>query len=200
MDPLEVIAAHCPRGAAVYEILVAHSSLVAHKSLALARNLSHLNPDMDFIYEAAMLHDIGIIMTRTPELGCTGALSYICHGVSGRAILEREGLSRHGLVCERHVGVGITIEDIQSGKLPIPLRDMTPQTLEEQIICYADKFYSKNGNPHPVLEKSAEEIVLGLFPYGQDKVDRFLSWHRQFEGPGDQDLIRVEVSPTDCFL
>ena len=183
MNPLEVIAANCPQGSAVYEILVAHGNLVAQKALALARNLSHLNPDMDFIHEAAMLHDIGIIMTRTPELGCTGALPYICHGYLGRAILEKAGLTRHGRVCERHVGVGITMEDIRSGKLPIPLRDMTPQTLEEQIICYADKFYSKNGHRHPVLEKSAEEIVLGLSPHGQDKVDRFLSWHRQFEAP-----------------
>ncbi len=93
MDPLEVIAANCPKGSAVHEILVQHSSLVANKALALARNLSHLNPDMDFIYEAAMLHDIGIIMTRTPELGCTGALPYICHGYAGRAILERAGLA-----------------------------------------------------------------------------------------------------------
>jgi len=183
MDPLEVIAANCPQGTAVYEILVGHSSLVAQKALSLARNLSHLNPDMDFIYEAAMLHDIGIIMTRTPELGCTGTLPYICHGYTGRTILERHGLVRHGLVCERHVGVGITIEDIRSGKLPIPIRDMTPQTLEEQIICYADKFYSKNGHRHPVREKSADEICIGLSPYGQNKVDRFLSWHRQFESP-----------------
>jgi uncharacterized protein len=182
MDPLEVIAANCPQGSTVYEILVEHSSLVAQKALALARNLSHLNPDMDFIYEAAMLHDIGIIMTRMPKLGCTGALPYICHGYSGRAMLEREGLSKHGLVCERHVGVGMTADDIRSGNLPIPLRDMTPQTLEEQIICYADKFYSKNGQRSPVLEKSAEEIVRSLSPFGQDKVDRFLCWHLQFEG------------------
>ena len=187
MDPLEVIAANCSQGSAVYEILVAHSSLVAQKALALARNLNRLNPDMDFIYEAAMLHDIGIIMTRTPELGCTGVLPYICHGVSGRAILEKAGLTRHGRVCERHVGVGITIEDILSGKLPLPLRDMTPQTLEEQIICYADKFYSKNGHRHPVLEKTAEEIVLDLSPYGRDKVDRFLFWFRQFECPSNSE-------------
>jgi uncharacterized protein len=181
MDPLEVIAANCPKGSAVYEILVAHSRLVAQKALAVARNLSHLNPDLDFIYEAAMLHDIGIIMTRTPELGCTGTLPYICHGLTGRTIMEKEGLIRHGRVCERHVGVGITIDDVRSGNLHLPLRDMTPRSLEEQIICYADKFYSKNGQGHPIMEKSAEEIVLGLSPYGQDKVDRFLSWQRQFE-------------------
>ena len=180
MDPLKVIAANCPQGSVVYRILVEHSSLVAQKALTVARNLNRLNPDIDFIYEAAMLHDIGIIMTHMPELGCTGSLPYICHGYAGRAILEKAGLVRHARVCESHVGVGITIEDIQFGKLPIPLRDMTPQTLEEQIICYADKFYSKNGHQHPVLEKSVEEIILGLSPYGQDKADRFLSWHRRF--------------------
>jgi uncharacterized protein len=178
-----MIASVCRQGSGIYEILVAHSSLVAQKAVAVARYLRHLNPDVDFIYEAAMLHDIGIITTRTPELGCSGTLPYICHGYSGRAILEKAGLARHGLVCERHVGVGISMDDIRSGNLPIPLRDMTPQSLEEQIICYADKFYSKNGELSPVLEKSAKDIVVSLLPYGQDKVDRFLSWHRQFECP-----------------
>lgn len=183
MDPLDVIAANYAKGSAAYDILVQHCRLVAEKALALARNLSHLNPDMDFIYEAAMLHDIGIIRTQTPELGCNGALPYICHGYAGRAILEKSGLNRHGRVCESHVGVGITMEDIRSGKLPIPLRDMTPQSIEEKIICYADKFFSKNGRGHPVPEKSVDKIIQDLSPYGQDKVDRFLSWHRQFEGP-----------------
>ncbi len=101
MDPREIIASNCPQDSAAYENLVEHSSLVAQKALALACNLSHLNPDMDFSYEAAMLHAIGIIMTRTPKLGCNGALPYICHGYSGRAILEKAGLAWHGLVCER---------------------------------------------------------------------------------------------------
>jgi uncharacterized protein len=183
MDPVEIIAAHYQPGSALYELLISHSRLVAQKALAIARNLMGWNLDLDFLQEAAMLHDIGIFMTKTPELGCTGNLPYICHGYLGRALLEREGLARHGLVCERHVGVGITEAEIQTRNLPIPLRDMTPQTMEEQIICYADKFYSKNGHGHPVLEKSAEAICLGLSTYGQDKVDRFLSWHRQFETP-----------------
>jgi uncharacterized protein len=181
VDPLKIIAAVYPQGSTVHEILVAHSNLVAQKALSVARRLSHLNPDMDFIYEAAMLHDIGIVMTQTPELGCHGTLPYICHGYTGRAILEKAGLDRHSLVCERHVGVGISMDDIRFGNLPIPLHDMMPESLEERIICYADKFFSKTGSRQPVLEKSAEEIVAGLSRYGPDKVDRFLSWHRQFE-------------------
>ncbi len=58
-------------------------------------------------------------------------------------MLEAEGLPRHALVCERHTGAGLTVDDIISQRLPLPLRDMTPQTLEERLICYADKFYPR---------------------------------------------------------
>jgi uncharacterized protein len=46
-------------------------------------------------------------------------------------------------VAERHTGTGISYEQIIREQLPIPLQDYTPQTLEERLICYADKFYSK---------------------------------------------------------
>ncbi len=182
MNPLDVITLHYRPGSLAYEILVEHSSLVTQKALAVASKLSGLNPDMEFIREAAMLHDIGIFMTDAPLLGCTGELPYICHGYIGRKILEQEGLPVHGLVCERHVGVGITVEDIKTGNLPIPLRDMTPQSIEENIICYADKFFSKNGIMNPIVEKSTDQILKELLPYGQDKAERFLYLRRKLEG------------------
>jgi uncharacterized protein len=182
MDPLEVIAKSYLPGSSIYEILVEHSRRVAQKALTVAHNLRHLNPDLEFIHEASMLHDIGIFMTRFPELGCHGKLPYICHGYLGRALLEKAGYPRHGLVCERHVGVGITEVDIRAAKLPLPVRDMTPLSLEEKIICYADKFYSKNGSLLAASEKSVDQITTGLSRYGQNKVDRFLTWNQQFEG------------------
>ena len=188
MDPLIIISEYYPGDSSAYTILTTHSSLVAQKALAVARRLGPLHPDMDFIYEAAMLHDIGIMATDMPELGCHGVLPYICHGYTGRSLMEERGLPRHGLVCERHVGVGISVEDIHTGNLPIPVRDMTPQSLEEQIVCYADKFFSKNGHGQTAREKTVEEIVAGLRCHGQDKADRFLSWHRQFSGFSDGDI------------
>ena len=88
-------------------------------------------------------------------------------------------MPRHGLVCERHVGVGISAEDIRRFDLPLPVRDMRPVTVEEQIICYADKFFSKNGSDTP-CEKSVAEILESLKPYGADKVERFLGWMELF--------------------
>ncbi|OQY11761.1 MAG: hypothetical protein B6I31_04335 [Desulfobacteraceae bacterium 4572_19] len=124
------------------------------------------------MYEAAILHDIGIFRTNAPGLDCNGNLPYICHGYIGRDIMEQLGYPKHALICERHVGTGITTEDIKKNKLPLPVRNMMPETLEEKIICYADKFYSKEPNSL-TNEKSVESIIKELQQFGNLQVARF---------------------------
>nr|WP_207712825.1 hypothetical protein [Desulfofundulus sp. TPOSR] len=85
----------------------------------------------------------------------------------------------HALVCERHVGAGITKDEIKERCLPLPPRDMVPITLDEQIICYADKFFSKNRNAI-VREKTVAEIERELSLHGSEQVMRFFQWHRLF--------------------
>ena len=179
-NPLEIIDQFYERESLAHRILVAHGRLVAKKALAVAASVAHLNPDERFIHEAALLHDIGMVFTDSPKLGCRGRQPYVCHGVLGRELLENIGLHRHALVCERHVGVGISREDIRRQQLPLPDRDMQPQSLEEKIICFADKFYSKNGR-WAGKEKSVEQIVKKLGEYGSDKARRFQSWAALFE-------------------
>lgn len=122
-----------------------------------------------------MLHDIGIFLTNAPRIGCHGDKPYICHGYLGRELLEKEGLPRHAMVCERHVGVGLTTADIGAGNLPVPVRDMLPVTLEEKIICFADKFYSKkrdrSGSGKPVSQIRTE-----LAQFGEEKLRQFDEW------------------------
>ncbi len=96
-------------------------------------------------------------------------------------MLDRRGLPRHGWVCERHVGVGITIRQIVQRKLPLPLREMLPISTEERLICYADKFFSKSDNGRH--EKPVDAIVKGLARYGADNVSRFNGLHRFFTDP-----------------
>jgi uncharacterized protein len=134
-----------------------------------------LNPDLKFIEEAAMLHDIGIFLTDQPEIGCHGDKPYVCHGYLGREILEREGFPKHGLVCERHIGIGISLKDIDEKNLPLPRRDMVPVSIEEQIICFADKFFSKN--PDFLLkEKPLEKIRSYISKFGEEKLSLFDRW------------------------
>ena len=179
MNAIALIEKYYRKNSQAYDILISHSRQVAKKAGEVAHRVAHLNPDRDFIEEASLLHDIGMVRTRTPQFGCYGKHPYVCHGYLGRQMLEKEGLNRHALVCERHVGVGITRDDIMQQHLPVPDRDMMPQSVEEQIICYADKFFSKNGNGS---EKTVEVILLKLESYGSDKVQRFQQWVDLFGG------------------
>jgi uncharacterized protein len=175
MDPVEIIGRHYAPASKSHRILLEHGRLVAEKALTAAARVPHLAPDLAFVESAALLHDIGIFLTDSPILDCHGCEPYIRHGILGREILDALGLPRHGLVCERHVGAGVSAEDILRFNLPLPPRDMRPVTVEEQIICYADKFFSKNGSS-ATREKSVAEIAAGLRPYGADKEERFMGW------------------------
>jgi len=167
-----------------FGLLKAHGEQVADKALAAAGKVAHLRPDLEFIRTAALLHDIGIYLTNSPGLDCHGTEPYVRHGVLGRELLDRLGHPRHALVCERHVGAGISAEEVRRFDLPLPARDMLPVSIEEQLICYADKFFSKNGTGGS-REKSGDEVVAGLRPHGEEQVRRFLAWAGMFGGvPG----------------
>lgn len=170
--PLEIIGKYYDPGSDAYHILVEHSRMVARRSLEIAAGVPHLKPDTAFIEGAAMLHDIGIFMTDAPSIDCHGDKPYVCHGYLGRELLEREGLPRHALVCERHVGVGISIEDIDNLRLPLPRREMLPLTVEEKIICFADKFFSK-GRGKAGRERSVDEVRKSVGKYGAQYAGRF---------------------------
>ena len=164
------------------QILLAHSRQVADRALAILR----LHPewveqglvDPAFVEEAAMLHDIGVVLCDAPKIHCKGTHAYIEHGYLGAEILRQEGLPKHAAVAERHTGTGITMEQIMREQLPIPLQDYTPRTLEERLICYADKFYSKTrlGEDKPMAK-----IRQHLWKYGSDTVFRFDEMQQFFE-------------------
>lgn len=179
MNPLDIIFKYYPEDTPLRRLLLTHSEKVAEKAREVALASGRTDIDMDFLYEAAMLHDIGIYLCDAPDIYCTGTEPYIRHGVLGAEIMRREGYPRHALVCERHTGSGLTIEDIERQNLPLPLRDMTPQSIEEKIICYADKFYSKSGDP--TREKSLEKVEASMARHGSDVLRRFLSIKKEIE-------------------
>ena len=154
-----------------------HSEAVARKALSCLRE-KNLPVDADFIYSAAMLHDIGVVKCNAPSIYCYGKAPYICHGIIGKSMLESEGLPRHALICERHTGAGLSREDIEKQKLPLPHKDMCPLTIEEKLICYADKFFSKSGKLEK--EKDIEKIINQMAAHGEKNVERFMEYHLMF--------------------
>jgi uncharacterized protein len=179
MNPLAIIEKYYDTQSDAYQILIKHSRSVAGKALAIADAHPEKAWDLKFIEEAAMLHDIGIIFCHAPDIDCHGTYEYICHGYLGADLLRKEGYPRHALVCERHTGTGILLKMIEENDLPLPHRDFLPVSAEEQLICFADKFFSKTKLDK---EKSIRKIRQSLGKYGDDTVMRFNDWCKLFLG------------------
>lgn len=170
MDVQAVFNKYYQPGTPLYQSVWSHSRLVAEKALQLAKAHPELDLDLDFVYEAAMLHDIGVFLTHAPSIYCMGDKPYICHGILGAELMRADGYPRHALVCERHTGTGLTVDDIIAQNLPLPHRDLCPVSLEEKLVCLADKFYSKS---NPDREKPLDKVRQSVARYGEDSLQRF---------------------------
>lgn len=177
MDPERIISNYYSPGSGLHHILMTHSRQVSEKALAILQKHPEIEADKPFIEEAALLHDIGIFRCNAPRILCHGNHHYLEHGYLGAEILRSEGFPRHALVCERHTGVGISLQQITDRKLRLPHRDMRPVSIEEQLICYADKFFSKT---ELSTAHSLERIITSLRHHGEENVLIFEEWHRRF--------------------
>ena len=178
MDYQSIIDEYYPSENELRRILMVHSRQVADRCLFIASKHPELRLDKEFLEEAAMLHDIGIYRTNAPGIQCFGTEPYIRHGLIGGQILREKGWERHARVCERHTGTGLTAWDIEQQQLPLPHEDFMPEVLEEQVVCYADKFYSKT---RPGSERTVVEAMRALEKFGWDGIRRFQKWVDMFE-------------------
>ena len=110
MNPLDIINKYYPGESELKHILLTHSRSVADKALEIADRHPELGLDREFLQEGAMLHDIGIFLTDADSIFCFGEKPYICHGYLGADLMRSEGYPRHALVCERHTGAGLSLE------------------------------------------------------------------------------------------
>jgi uncharacterized protein len=99
----------------------------------LALELSHqlmkrgCKIDLRLVEAGAMLHDIGRSRTHNVD-----------HSLIGAQIAEIIGLPQPVInIIKRHVGAGITSDEAEF--LGWPKDNYVPQTLEEKVVCYADK-------------------------------------------------------------
>ena len=164
MDYQAIIDKYYPADNELRRVLLKHSRQVANRCLEIAEKHKELALDKQFLEEAAMLHDIGIYQCHAPSIFCEGTEPYIKHGPIGGDILRKEGFPRHARVAERHTGTG--------------LPGYEPETLEEEIVCYADKFYSKSKPDHV---RTVEETAQSLEKFGHEGVEKFLTWADRFE-------------------
>ena len=182
MEPTELIHKYYADNEELRNLLLLHSSQVTHRALYIAKQHPELHLDEEFISQAAMLHDIGIFLTDAPGIHCHGDAPYLMHGYLGAELMRREGREDIARVCERHTGTGLTAAQVAEMNLPIPVKDNCPETLEEQVICYADKFFSKS---HPLRIRNVAETAQSLEKFGAEGVEKFKQWARMFENQKD---------------
>ncbi len=107
-----------------------HCIKVAEVALKIAKRLSErgLKVDLEAVKLGALLHDIGRAITHGIE-----------HFVHTGEILRREGVDERIVkIAERHFSCGITKEEAEKLGLKVA-HDYIPETLEEKIVCMADK-------------------------------------------------------------
>ena len=123
----EAMGLHQKHGSNVH--IVRHCQAVAMAALLLAEEFKRRGRpvDVDAVVAGALLHDIGRSRVQT-----------VRHGLEGAEILEEEGVDRKVVdIVQKHVGAGISPEEAR--RLGFPDRDYIPRTLEERIVCFADK-------------------------------------------------------------
>lgn len=207
MDYLALIHRYYPEDNALRRMLLHHSRQVCARALQIVERHPELGANRHLVEAGAMLHDIGIFLTDAPGIHCHGTAHYILHGSLGAQLLRNEAkqLKKEKLqeeqlkaeqpqaiqlqeelhfyealarICERHTGTGLTRQTIIERGLPDPQQDLLPETIEEQIICYADKFYSKS---HLERERTIPQTLQSLEKFGDEGVEKFRHWTELFE-------------------
>ena len=147
------------------EKIVKHSILVSDTAKEIASYINHgIHIDLQLVEVGALLHDIG----RSTTHG-------IQHGSVGAGILENLNYpSRLVNVVRNHVGAGIPKEEAET--LGLPSKDHLPETIEEKVVCYADKLVS--GNKRVSFEQALESLLQSLGS-GHPGIERFRNLHKQ---------------------
>lgn len=119
--------------------IINHVLAVSRKAIKIALRIQSVPIDLKLVRIGAILHDIG--RTQTHDF---------LHGVTGGVIIREqlnwsEKLAR---IAETHILGGITKEEAL--ELGLPPKDYIPITIEEKIVCLADKYI--NGSKEVPIE------------------------------------------------
>jgi uncharacterized protein (TIGR00295 family) len=111
------------------QLIVQHCKTVARVSRILAEAMVEKGVPVDVrvILAGALLHDIGRTRVQTVQ-----------HGYESSRILRERGVDDRVVeIVKKHVGAGLSREE--ANKLGLPPGDYVPSTVEERIVCFADK-------------------------------------------------------------
>lgn len=179
----------CAPSREAFTAVYTHSRIVwAVAQQLLDRAPGSVAVNADLVRAGCLLHDIGVYRLYDPA-GRIEPGNYVRHGVLGHQLLREAGFDEElARFCSRHVGVGLLREDVLEQGLPIPAQDYLPESGEEELVMYADKFHSKTAPP---VFLTARSYAAHVQRYGLDKVTRFDRLRARFGEPDLGQLVQT---------
>ena len=109
--------------------IIKHELAVMREARDIAHNITKSPVNSKLVKIGALIHDIGRIQTHT-----------LAHGPFGGDIIRQAGLPEElARIAERHSMAGLSPKEAK--RFDLPNRNYIPQTLEEKIVCLADKYH-----------------------------------------------------------
>ncbi|HET9656826.1 MAG TPA: HDIG domain-containing protein [Kineosporiaceae bacterium] len=162
-----------------FELVHTHCEIVCTVAEQLAARCG-LTVDIELVRVGSLLHDIGVYRQYGPS-GEIDHTTYVRHGVLGHELLRGLGFPEAVCrFCSCHTGVGISRADILAQGLPLPVADYLPESVEEELVSYADKFHSKT---MPPVFVTADSYAAQVRRFGQDKAARFAAMRDRYGEP-----------------
>jgi len=138
-----------------------HSIQVAEIAIDIANKIKRAKVNKKLVEIGALFHDIG----RSNTHGFS-------HAFNGGKILRERGFPEElARICERHILGGLDKEDAKS--VGLPEKNFYPVTLEEKIVCLADKLTvrSRQFSVNESISKSINErFQIWFNKYGKSKI------------------------------
>lgn len=171
----------------------ADNSAAPHDAGNFAARLTG-EPDLQLLTVGALLHDIGTYRLLRDDGGKSGPIEfdrekYIFHGLEGWVILLE---NRFGQIiadfARDHTGVGLSAADVAREGLALPAADYVPETIEQELVMYADKFNSKSVPARFTAPQAARRSAA---KFGGSNGQRFDAEQRKFGVPAIEELAEL---------
>jgi uncharacterized protein len=176
----------------VYEIVYGHCRVVNEIAQWCAGNLNEA-VDVEVLRSAALLHDIGTYVLFDEEGVLTHGRLYPLHAILGAKMIADEGIeARVAKAVETHVLLGLSKQEILDKPWLLPARDYIPETIEGELLCYADRFHSKGPSQFNAYDTFLAKLKRGL-PL---QAAKFEAWSKRFGVPDVEALAKKYGQPV----
>ncbi len=165
---------------AVYNLVYGHCQVVSEIAQWCVSNLpTNDKVDVELLVIAALLHDIGAYVFFDDEGRVANKRLYPLHAMLSAKIIADEGIDKRvAQVVETHLLLGLSKQEIIEKPWPLPARDFIPDSIEAELLCYADRFHSKK----PTFN-SFDAFLTRLREGMPQQAVKFESWSRRFGIP-----------------